>query len=79
VGNRAFYRWLTRDYQALFPQLPERTHLFYLFMMHQAWTQIFLAAPTVLEGIDMYRSIYSSTWPYAHCSRLLVALSSWMT
>src|SRR5229473_3896395 len=22
VGNRAFYRWLTRDYRALFPQLP---------------------------------------------------------
>jgi hypothetical protein len=20
VGNRAFYRWLTRDYRALFPQ-----------------------------------------------------------
>src|SRR6266705_5481305 len=25
VGNRAFYRWLTRDYRALFPCLPERT------------------------------------------------------
>src|SRR5437773_9342770 len=24
-GNRAFYHWLTRDYQPLFPQLPERT------------------------------------------------------
>ncbi|MEJ2300117.1 MAG: hypothetical protein P8Y14_01290 [Anaerolineales bacterium] len=22
VGNRAFYRWLVRDYQALFPKLP---------------------------------------------------------
>jgi hypothetical protein len=28
VGNRAFYRWLTRDYRPLFPQLPERTRLF---------------------------------------------------
>ena len=27
-GNRAFYRWLTRDYRTLFPQLPERTRLF---------------------------------------------------
>ncbi len=27
VGNRAFYRWLTRDYRTLFPQLPERTRL----------------------------------------------------
>jgi len=28
VGNRAFYRWLTRDYRPLFPRLPERTRLF---------------------------------------------------
>jgi hypothetical protein len=28
VGNRAFYRWLTRDYRTLFPLLPERTRLF---------------------------------------------------
>ena len=26
IGNRAFYRWLTRDYRVLFPHLPERTH-----------------------------------------------------
>ena len=30
VGNRPFNRWLTRDYRALFPQLPERTRLFRL-------------------------------------------------
>ena len=24
-GTRAFYRWLTRDYLPLFPQVPERT------------------------------------------------------
>src|SRR6266851_6728059 len=53
-GNRAFYRWLTRDYRALFPQLPERTRLFRLFRTHQAWTQAFLAAPTVLGVIDTY-------------------------
>jgi len=55
VGNRAFYRWLTRDYRALFPRLPERTRLFRLFMTHQAWTEAFLASPTVLgvtEHID---------------------------
>src|SRR5262245_56629314 len=39
VGNRAFYCWLTRDYRTLFPQLPERTRLFRLFVTHQAWTQ----------------------------------------
>src|SRR3989442_3967199 len=54
VGNRPFYRWLTRDYLALFPRLPERTRLFRLFMTHQDWTTAFLAAPTVLGVIDTY-------------------------
>jgi hypothetical protein len=54
VGNRAFYRWLTRDYRALFSRLPERTRLFRLFRTHQDWTQVFLAAPTVLGVIDTY-------------------------
>ncbi len=54
VGNRAFYRWLTRDYRPLFPRLPERTRLFRLFRTHQDWTQVFLAAPTVLGVIDTY-------------------------
>jgi hypothetical protein len=52
VGNRAFDRWLTRDYHALFPQLPERTRLFRLFRTHHDWTQAFLATPTVLGVID---------------------------
>ena len=54
VGNRAFYRWLTRDYRALFPRLPERTRLFRLLKTPQAWTKVFLAAPTVLGVIDTY-------------------------
>ena len=54
VGNRPFYRWLTRDYRALFPRLPERTRLFRLLKTHQDWTQAFLAAPTVLGVIDTY-------------------------
>src|SRR6266852_2876627 len=54
VGNRAFYRWLTRDYRALFPCLPERTRLFRLFKTHQDWTRAFLAAPAVLGVIDTY-------------------------
>src|SRR5712692_5285922 len=53
-GNRAFSRWLTRDYRPLFPRLPERTRLFRLFTTHQDWTQLFLAAPTVLGVIDTY-------------------------
>src|SRR5216683_5512386 len=54
VGNRAFYRWRTRDSRALFPHVPERTRLFRLFMTHQDWTQVFLSAPTVLWVIDTY-------------------------
>ena len=53
-GMRAFYRWLTRDYQALFPQVPERTRLGRLFKTHTAWTAAFLAAPTVLGVADSY-------------------------
>jgi hypothetical protein len=53
-GNRPFYRWLTRDYRPLLPRLPERTRLFRLFVTHQHWTQVFLAAPTVLGVIDTY-------------------------
>ena len=54
VGNRPFYRWLTRDYRLLFPRLPERTRLFRLLTTHQDWTRAFLAAPTVLGVIDTY-------------------------
>ncbi len=54
VGNRAFYRWLMRDYRALFPHVPERTRLFRLFRTHHDWTQAFLASPTVLGVIDTY-------------------------
>src|SRR6267378_5595332 len=53
-GNRAFYRWVTKDYRPLFPRLPERTRLFRLFTTHQDWAQLFLAAPTVLGVIDTY-------------------------
>src|SRR5215216_3171261 len=51
-GNRPFYRWLTRDYRALFPRLPERTRLFRLLKTHQDWTQVFLAAPIGVGVID---------------------------
>ena len=54
VGNRAFYRWLERDYLELFPHLPERTRLFRLFLVHQDLTNSFLANPTVMGVIDSY-------------------------
>ncbi|HSX78827.1 MAG TPA: transposase [Candidatus Saccharimonadia bacterium] len=54
VGNRPFYRCLTRASRALFPHLPERPRLLRLFKTHHDWTQAFLAAPTVLGVIDTY-------------------------
>jgi hypothetical protein len=54
TGERAFYRWLTRDYAALFPGLPERTRLFRRFATHRAWADRFLAAPTMLGIADSY-------------------------
>ena len=40
-GERAFYRWLTRDYRPMFPRLPERTRLFRALTTHRAWTDYF--------------------------------------
>lgn len=54
VGNRAFYRWLARDYAHLFPHLPERTRLFRLFIAHQPWTAGFLADHSLIGGADSY-------------------------
>ncbi len=54
VGNRAFYRWIKRDYLSLFPNLPERTRLFRLFAAHVEWTERFLAEPTILGVADTY-------------------------
>jgi len=53
-GSRAFYRWLNRDYQPLFPGLPERTRLFRLFNEQQHWTQNLMAAPSLIGLIDSY-------------------------
>ena len=53
-GNRAFYRWLYRDYRALFPNLPERTRLFRLFNSHQHLTALFMAQPSLIGVIDSY-------------------------
>jgi hypothetical protein len=54
VGNRAFYRWLSRDWRPLFPALPERTRLFRVLAAHRAWTDEFLAPPSVLGVVDSY-------------------------
>jgi hypothetical protein len=54
VGNRAFYRWLKRDYQCWFPRLPERTRLFRLFNSHRHWTKLFMAEHSLIGIIDTY-------------------------
>ena len=52
VGNRACSRWVTRDARALLPRLPARTQLVRLSTTPSDWTQVFVAAPTVLGVID---------------------------
>ena len=54
TGERAFYRWLTRDDAALFPALPERTRLFRRFATHRAWAARSPAEPTVLGIAGSY-------------------------
>ena len=53
-GNRSFWRWLTRDYGPLFPNLPSRTRLFRLFNSHDHWIGEFMASPSLLGVIDSY-------------------------
>jgi hypothetical protein len=54
VGNRAFYRWLERDYRPLFSNLPERTRLFRLFNTHRHWTQVSMAEHSLIGLVDTY-------------------------
>lgn len=51
---RAFYRWLKRDYEALFVQLPDRTRLQRALCAHREWCQDLLADPTFFTVIDTY-------------------------
>ena len=53
-GQRAFWRWLVRDYRPLFPQLPHRTRLFRLFNSHRSYIARFLADPSIIGVIDGY-------------------------
>lgn len=53
-GPRPFYRWLSRDWGHLFPDLPERTRLFRRFNTHRHLTDAFLAEPTLISVIDTY-------------------------
>jgi hypothetical protein len=49
---QSFYRWLARDYAALFGGLPERTRLLRALRVQQPQTGRFLADPTFFTVID---------------------------
>src|SRR5512136_383357 len=51
---RAFYRWLKRDYAALFNGLPERTRLMRLLKTHHDWCVWFLEDPTFFTVVDSF-------------------------
>jgi len=53
-GQRAFWRWLNRDYRPLFPNLPDRSRLFRLFNSHRHYLTLFLAEPSLIGVIDSY-------------------------
>lgn len=53
-GNRAFWRWLSRDYRPLFPNLPGRTRLFRLFNSHDYMIGEFLVPASLIGVIDSY-------------------------
>jgi hypothetical protein len=50
----AFYRWLKRDFDALFGGLPDRTRLQRALLAHQAWCDRFLAEPTFFTVGNSY-------------------------
>ena len=72
VGNRAFYRWVKRDYLPLFPHLPERTRLFRLFSAHQDWSHRFMAEPTLLGVADTYGIELLHPWRYKRSPKQVV-------
>jgi hypothetical protein len=50
----AFYRWLKRDYEALFAGLPDRTRLQRLLKTHRSWFDNLLAQPSFFTVLDTY-------------------------
>jgi len=54
VSDRAFYRWLVRDYAKLFPKLPERSRLMRLFKIYAHYSKELLAEPTIFRVADSY-------------------------
>ena len=50
----SFYRWLKRDYEPLFKQLPDRTRLLRAVAAHEDWTNLFLSQPSFFTVADSY-------------------------
>ncbi len=69
VGNRAFYRWISRDLSDLFPRLPERTRLFRLLAVHQDKTACFLAQPTLLGVADSFGIELLHPWRFGRSDK----------
>ena len=53
-GSRAFYRWISRNFGNLFPNLLERTRFFHTLKKQQVHLSRFLAAPSMLGLIDSF-------------------------
>ena len=51
---RAFYRWLKRDYEKVFKQLPERTRLQRVLKEYQGWCDRLLEGPTFFTVVDSF-------------------------
>ena len=51
-SQRHFYLWLTSNCRPLFPHLPERSRLFRLLRLYQAWADRFLAEPSLINFSD---------------------------
>ena len=54
AGQPALLSLVDARLSGVVSRFPERTRLFRLFKTHHDWTQVFLAAPTVLGVIDTY-------------------------
>ncbi len=52
--NRAFYRWMSKNWRHLFPELPDRTRLFHLFNSHIQLVDRFMASPGLIGVVDSY-------------------------
>src|SRR6266567_7206414 len=50
----AFYRWLKRDYDALFGGLPDESRLRKALVVHEGWCDLLLAAPSLFTVIYSY-------------------------